>query len=136
MENRGVNPHKKFEGIYTLAREGKERLATRNLTPGTTVYGEDIVRIGDEEYRIWDPFRSKLAAAILKGLHKIPLREKSKVLYLGAASGTTVSHVSDIVGREGKVYCVEFAQRSFRDLVNNVSKNRINSVPIFEDARF
>jgi fibrillarin-like rRNA methylase len=55
---------------------------------------------------------------------------------LGAASGTTVSHVSDIVGREGKVYCVEFAQRSFRDLVNNVSKNRINTVPIFEDARF
>jgi len=55
---------------------------------------------------------------------------------LGAASGTTVSHVSDIVGSEGKVYCVEFAQRAFRDLVNNVSKKRINTVPIFEDARF
>jgi fibrillarin-like rRNA methylase len=55
---------------------------------------------------------------------------------LGAASGTTVSHVSDIVGPEGKVYCVEFAQRSFRDLVNNVSRNRKNTLPIFEDARF
>jgi fibrillarin-like rRNA methylase len=55
---------------------------------------------------------------------------------LGAASGTTVSHVSDIVGSQGKVFCVEFAQRSFRDLVNNVSKNRTNTVPIFEDARF
>lgn len=27
----------------------------------------------------------------------------SKVLYLGAASGTTVSHVSDIVGAVGSV---------------------------------
>ena len=72
----------------------------------------------------------------MKGLGKIPFAEKSKVLYLGAASGTTVSHVSDIVGKAGKVFCVEFAQRSFRDLVNNVSKNRFNTVPIFEDARF
>ena len=136
MPRNGVHPHKKFEGIYLIEVDGEERLGTRSLAPGENVYGEEIVKAGDEEYRIWDPFRSKLAAAILKGLHKIPIRENSKVLYLGAASGTTVSHVSDIVGHEGKVYCVEFAQRSFRDLVNNVSKNRTNTVPIFEDARF
>ena len=132
----GVQPHRKFEGIYLIGRGGEERLGTRSLAPGETVYGEEIVKAGDEEYRIWDPFRSKLAAAILKGLGKIPFANKSKVLYLGAASGTTVSHVSDIVGKAGKVFCVEFARRSFRDLVNNVSKNRINTVPIFEDARF
>lgn len=57
-------------------------------------------------------------------------------MYLGAASGTTASHVSDIVGEKGRVYCVEFAQRSFRDLVNNASKNRRNMTPIFGDARF
>ena len=119
-----------------IRREEEERLGTRSLAPGETVYGEEIVKVGDEEYRVWDPFRSKLAAAILKGLGKIHFGEKSKVLYLGAASGTTVSHVSDIVGSEGKVYCVEFAQRTFRDLVNNVSKKRINTVPLFEDARF
>ncbi len=100
------------------------------------MYGEEIVKVGDDEYRVWDPFRSKLAAAILKGLTRIPFQDKSRVLYLGAASGTTVSHVSDIVGSEGKVYCVEFAQRSFRDLVNNVSKKRKNTIPIFDDARF
>jgi len=55
---------------------------------------------------------------------------------LGAASGTTASHISDIVGSDGKVYCVEFAQRSFRDLVNNISKKWRNAVPIFDDARF
>jgi fibrillarin-like pre-rRNA processing protein len=136
MVHNGVQPHRRFEGIYLIEREGGERLGTRSLAPGETVYGEEIVKVGDDEYRIWDPFRSKLAAAILKGLGKIPIREKSKVLYLGAASGTTVSHVSDIVGSQGKVYCVEFAQRSFRDLVNNVSKTRKNTVPILEDARF
>jgi fibrillarin-like pre-rRNA processing protein len=104
--------------------------------PGENVYGEETVKVGDEEYRIWDPFRSKLAAAILKGISKIPIRGKSRVLYLGAASGTTVSHVSDIVGPEGVVYCVEFAQRSFRDLLERVSRSRKNSVPIFADARF
>ncbi len=136
MPRSGVQPHNRFGGIYLIGRNGEERLATRSLAPGETVYGEETVKAGDEEYRLWDPFRSKLAAAILKGLDKIPFREKSRVLYLGAASGTTVSHVSDIVGPQGKVYCVEFAQRSFRDLVNNVSKTRKNTVPILEDARF
>jgi fibrillarin-like pre-rRNA processing protein len=136
MPRNGIQPHKRFEGIYLIGSEGQERLGTLSLVPGENVYGEEIVRVGDEEYRLWDPFHSKLAAAILKGLGKIPIRPKSRVLYLGAASGTTVSHVSDIVGRAGKVFCIEFAQRSFRDLVNNVSKHRANTVPIFEDARF
>ena len=50
------------------------------------------------EYRVWNPFRSKLAAAILGGVEKIHMMPGAKVLYLGAASGTTVSHVSDILG--------------------------------------
>lgn len=50
------------------------------------------------EYRVWNPFRSKLAAAIVGGIGNIYMNPGSKVLYLGAANGTTVSHVSDIVG--------------------------------------
>ena len=53
------------------------------------------------------------------------------MLYLGAASGTTVSHVADIVGPEGMVYAVEFSHRSGRDLIN-VAKKRMNVVPIIE----
>lgn len=53
---------------------------------------------GKTEYRVWNPFRSKLAAAILGGVDKIHIKPGAKVLYLGAASGTTVSHVADIVG--------------------------------------
>lgn len=64
------------------------------------------------EYRVWNPFRSKLAASILAGVDHIHIRPGCKVLYLGAASGTSVSHVSDIVGPEGAVYAVEFSHRS------------------------
>lgn len=83
---------------------------------------------------MWNPFRSKLAAAITGGIENTWMGAGSKVLYLGAASGTTVSHVSDIVGPTGTVYAVEFSHRSGRDLLN-VAKKRPNVVPIIEDAR-
>ena len=86
------------------------------------------------EYRVWNPFRSKVAAAILGGVETLPIKPGEKCLYLGAASGTTVSHVSDLVGPEGLVYAVEFSHRSGRDLIN-VAKKRTNVIPIIEDAR-
>ena len=131
-----VKPHPQFEEIYqAFLEDGARRLATRNLTPGKTVYGERLVRFEGIEYRVWDAFRSKLAAAILKGVQAVPIKPGHKVLYLGAASGTTASHVSDIVGEKGHVYCVEFASRSLRDLVCNVCAFRLNMTPFLEDAR-
>lgn len=132
-----VKPHPRFPEIYLVTFEdGSERLATRNLVLGRNVYSEKLVRDKGTEYRVWDPFRSKLAAAILKGLEMVPILPSHKVLYLGAASGTTASHVSDIVGENGYVYCVEFASRSIRELVNNVCMFRPNMAPILADARF
>jgi fibrillarin-like pre-rRNA processing protein len=132
-----VKPHPQFAGVYQVTLEdGAQRLATRNLTPGRTVYGERLVRFKKVEYRVWDAFRSKLAAVILKGVKTVPIKPGNRVLYLGAASGTTPSHVSDIVGEEGHVYCVEFASRSIRELVNNVAAYRLNMSPFLEDARF
>lgn len=131
-----VKPHPKFAGIYVITMEdGKEKLATRNLIPGRSVYGERLVSWQGVEYRTWDPFRSKLAAAILKNLKTVPIEPGHRVLYLGAASGTTTSHISDIVGLEGQVICVEFSARSIRELVNNVSASRPNMMPLLEDAR-
>lgn len=132
-----IRSHPRFPEIYLITfDDGSERLATRNLAPGKNVYGERLVQNKGTEYRIWDPFRSKLAAAILKGLARVPIQPSLKVLYLGAASGTTASHVSDIVGENGYVYCVEFASRSIRELVNNVCVFRFNMAPILADARF
>ena len=135
--NARVKPHPQFEGIFQVTLEdGAQRLATKNLAPGRNVYGERLVRYEGAEYRVWDAFRSKLAASILKGLKNVPIRPDHRVLYLGAASGTTPSHVSDIVGEKGHIYCVEFASRSLRELVDNVCAFRLNMLPILEDARF
>lgn len=105
---------------------------------GESVYGEKRISVEENEvkmeYRVWNPFRSKLAAAILGGVDQIHMPPGSKVLYLGAASGTTVSHVADIVGPEGLVYAVEFSHRSGRDLIG-VAQKRTNVIPIIEDAR-
>lgn len=131
-----VKPHPRFPGIFQVFLEdGAQRLATRSLAPGRTVYGERLISFHGAEYRVWDAFRSKLAAAIVKNLQNVPIKPDHRVLYLGAASGTTPSHVSDIVGEKGHVYCVEFAPRSIRDLVDNVAAYRLNMSPFLEDAR-
>jgi len=113
-------------------------LVTLNLTPGEAVSGEKRIEIEKDnvkkEYRQWNPFRSKLAASILGGVKNVHMKPGSKVLYLGAASGTTVSHVSDLVGPEGAVYAVEFSHRTGRELLE-VAKKRTNVIPIIEDAR-
>ena len=131
-----VKPHPHFAEIYQITLEdGAHRLATKSFAPGRSVYGERLIRFDGVEYRVWDAFRSKLAGAILKGLQIVPILPSHKVLYLGAASGTTPSHVSDIVGENGHVYCVEFAQRSLRELVTNVITYRPNMSPFLADAR-
>ncbi|KXB05819.1 hypothetical protein AKJ53_01930 [candidate division MSBL1 archaeon SCGC-AAA382F02] len=130
-----VTEHEKFDEVYWVEFEGgKLNLATKNLAPGTQVYDERLVEIEGEEYRIWDPYRSKLASAILRGVEEIPVKPGTKVLYLGAASGTTASHVSDIVGEEGMVYCVEISSRPLRDLLVTCEQ-RPNMAPILGDAQ-
>jgi rRNA 2'-O-methyltransferase fibrillarin len=123
-------------------------LVTKNLAPGESVYGEKRISVENAatnnedgtpnvtktEYRVWNPFRSKLAAGVLGGLDEIFIKPGAKVLYLGAASGTSVSHVADIVGPTGTVFAVEFSHRSGRDLIN-MATHRTNVIPIIEDAR-
>ncbi|OAP56110.1 rRNA 2'-O-methyltransferase fibrillarin [Fonsecaea erecta] len=142
-----IEPHR-HPGVF-VARGGKEDLlVTKNLTPGESVYGEKRISVDSPstnpadpdapptktEYRVWNPFRSKLAAGILGGLDDIYIRPGASVLYLGAASGTSVSHVADIVGPTGRVYAVEFSHRSGRDLIT-MATHRTNVIPIIEDAR-
>jgi fibrillarin-like pre-rRNA processing protein len=115
-------------GVFILDVDGQTRLATRSTDPAP-VYGERIMG----GYRLWDPFRSKLAALLLKSKGRgLRLKRDAKVLYLGAATGTTVSHVSDIVV-DGLVYAVEFSPRSMRDLIR-LCERRKNIIPILADA--
>ena len=121
--------------VKQIKVNGIREYATPNLVRGLTVYGEKLVKLDDEEYRVWDPFRSKLAAAMRKGLRDFPLKYGDKVLYLGASTGTTVSHVSDLIGNKGLVFAVEPAVRVARELIENVASKRKNVIPIIQDAR-
>jgi fibrillarin-like pre-rRNA processing protein len=121
---------KEFENIFWI--NGK--LATENLVPGSSVYGERLIKQGGKEFRLWDPTRSKPAAAIYKGLNVFPISKNSKILYLGIASGTTSSHFSDIIGKAGIVYGIEISERVLREILP-VAKERKNIVPILADAR-
>jgi len=116
-------------------KNGRTILLTRNLVPGRRVYSEETVARDGLEYRVWDPFRSKLAAAILKGLSPDVIGVGAKVLYLGTSTGTTASHVSDLLGEEGLLVGVEFAPRVAREFLENVARERANVIPFVADAR-
>ncbi|MEM0199256.1 MAG: fibrillarin-like rRNA/tRNA 2'-O-methyltransferase [Desulfurococcaceae archaeon] len=130
-----IKPHDKYYGVYVVELEdGTMRLATKNLVPGHRVYGERLFRFEGVEFREWNAFRSKFAAALLNGLAEQPVREGHSILYLGVASGTTASHVSDIVGPRGRVYGVDIAPRVLREFLM-VADARKNLLPILGDAR-
>jgi fibrillarin-like pre-rRNA processing protein len=78
-----------FSGVY---RPDARTIATRNIVPGIMVYGEKLVKSAEGELRVWDPYRSKLCAAMKKGLKNFPFAPGSRLLYLGASTGTTISH--------------------------------------------
>ena len=115
--------------------EGEKKLATKNLIPGNQVYNEKLLTVNNSEYRIWNPFRSKLAAAIMNGLNDFPFNQKSDILYLGVSTGTTVSHISDIIGQNGIIFGIEHTSRVARDFLDRVASYRKNIVPIIHDAR-
>jgi fibrillarin-like pre-rRNA processing protein len=124
----------RFPGVYRLTDGNRASIATKSFHPGSSVYGEKLIDVDGTEYRLWATRRSKLAAAIQNGLNEMPIQPGSRVLYLGAASGTTVSHVSDIVGPQGVVNAVEFSPRIARDLFQLATVRR-NIIPIIDDAR-
>ena len=119
--------------VYEEQQARRRQLYTINLTPGKNVYGEKLVRQDNAEYREWDASKSKLASAILKGSPNIGIRKNDIVLYLGSASGTTVSHVSDIVGSSGFIFAVDIAPRVMRDLIF-LCYQRKNIAPVLADA--
>lgn len=125
--------HRQFKGVFVKPGKRGMTLYTKSFAPGKQVYKEKLVKEKGSEYREWDTHRSKLAAAIVKGISQMGIKPDSTVLYLGCASGTTSSHVSDIVGKEGFVWCLDFAPRTMRDMIL-VSEQRPNMTTIMEDA--
>jgi fibrillarin-like pre-rRNA processing protein len=119
--------------VYESQENKKRQLYTISIVPGKKVYGEKLIQENGIEYREWNAFKSKLAASILKGSPNIGIRKGDVILYLGSASGTTVSHCSDIAGNEGFIFAVDIAPRVMRDLVF-LCYERGNIAPILADA--
>jgi fibrillarin-like pre-rRNA processing protein len=133
-----IRQYKHFKGVFETKIAGKNILLTRNMTPGKTVYSEFTYFDTDDkgnkiEYREWNPKRSKLGAALVKDISQMGMKENDYILYLGCSTGTTVSHVSDIIGPNGLVFALDFAPRVLRDMVF-VSEDRHNIAPIMADA--
>ena len=124
-----------MRNLWRGEEAGRVRLATRSLAPGTRAYNEELLKIGGEEYRTWDPYRSKLAAALVKGFPDGVIQEGERVLYLGTSTGTTPSHVSDLIGERGLLIGVEFAPRVAREFIERVARVRGNVIPYVADAR-
>lgn len=121
-----------MEEIQSNIFRENQKIYTRNFSGGEPVYSENIVDKNGLEFRNWQPSRSKAGAAVMKGVD-LDIEEPDEVLYLGAASGTTVSHFSDIV-QEGFIYAVEYSDTVIKDLVN-LAEERENIAPILGDAR-
>lgn len=134
MSKLEIRSHPKFFEVYVSGSSDNLKLYSKNLIPGHTVYNERLIEHKGIEYREWDPYRSKLAALILENPMTNFLSNSLNCLYLGASSGTTISHLSDIV-KNGVIYGIEFAERSIRQLIQNTS-NRKNIVPILGDVRY
>ncbi|HEC76380.1 MAG TPA: fibrillarin-like rRNA/tRNA 2'-O-methyltransferase [Thermoplasmatales archaeon] len=117
-----------FPGVY---RRDK-KIFTKNLVPGKKVYNEKLVREGGKEYRSWNPYRSKIAGAILKGLKNFLIKPESRILYLGVANGTTASHFSDIA-KKGIIFGVETSFKPMKKFVK-LCEERKNMIPILSDA--
>ena len=126
-------PHETVQGLFWIETEDL-KLATVNLIPGYKSCNEESIIISDVEYRIWSPHNSKIGSALKKGLKILPCSSGSRILYLGIASGTTASYLSDIIGNKGLIYGVDFSARALRDLLP-VAEKRGNIIPIFNDAR-
>ncbi len=128
-----IRKHPQINNLFISGPIERPKLYTKNLVVGKRIYGERLFNDNGIEYREWNPYRSKLCSIILKNPSTKFLRNGQTYLYLGASSGTTVSHLSDLIPN-GIIYAVEFAERSIRQLIQNTSERK-NVIPILGDAR-
>ena len=118
-----------FENVYS---DGKDLFTESRINE--KVYGEKIIEENGKYYRQWNPFRSKYCAALKNGLAENIFKKNATVLYLGSAEGTTVSHVSNIVGREGVIFCVDISEIAMQKLAK-LAEIYENIFPILSDAQ-
>lgn len=134
MTGHRSRPVDRRAGVRELVEGARRVPATLALGEPPAVYGERLVAVAEGTLRRWDPFRSKLAAALVQGYRGPIPAPGERWLYLGAATGTTASHVADLVGRDGALYALERSPRPFARLLA-LAQRYPNLLPILADAR-
>ena len=122
-----------FDSKVNVGTQNAKKIATLNLSVGSKEKDEGIIKMNGNEYRIWKPYRSKLAAAIINGMEIFPILKKSKILYFDATMENTASYISDIVGNDGKIFVVRDVMKNSKNFLEQIVKNRSNIFTIIPD---
>ena len=126
--------------IFWITIKNKKKLATLNNAGINEAYNEKLTEINGKQYNVWNPYTSKLAAAIVNGMEIFPILEKTKVLYLNTTIEKTLSHISDIIGMNGKIFVVRDMVENSKNFSEKVRNNRVNIFSITREngvpARF
>ena len=123
----------KADTIFWITVKNKKKLATLNNASVNEVYNEKLIKINGKQYNLWNPYTSKLAAAIVNGMEIFPILEKTKVLYLNSTIEKTLSHISDIIGVNGKIFILSDINENSKNFLENVMNDRTNVFTITRD---
>ena len=123
----------KDDTIFWITVKNKKKLATLNNASINEVYNEKLIKINGKQYNLWNPYTSKLAAAIVNGMEIFPILKKTKILYLNGAIEKTLSHISDIIGVNGKIFILRDINENSKKFLDNVMNDRTNVFTITRD---
>ncbi len=123
----------KEEVVFWVTVRNEKKLATLSNVSTNQDYEENLVEMNGKQYSIWNPYTSKLAAAIINGMEIFPILKKTKILYVDPATEKTVKHISDIVGINGKIFVVRNIMKNSKNFLEQIAKNRSNIFTIIPD---
>ena len=117
--------------IFQIQIGNEEQLATKNIVKGTKTRKEKIVIVNNEEFLEWNPYKSKLAAAIRNGLQIIPIIKNSKIVCINLPEESTMLHISNIVGSGGSVFVID-VNKNKKSFLNKLVNTHKNIIPIYD----
>ena len=117
--------------IFQIQIGNEEQLATKNIVKGTKTRKEKIVIVNNEEFLEWNPYKSKLAAAIRSGLQILPIIKNSKVVCINPLEESTILHISNIVGSKGSVFVID-VDKNKKSFLNKLVNTHKNIIPIYD----
>ena len=123
----------KDDTIFWITVKNKKKLATLNNADVNKIYNEKLIEIDGKQYNIWNPYTSKLAAAIVNGMEIFPILKKTQILYFDTTVDKTLNHISDIIGVNGRIFVVRDIIENSKKFLEDDSNNRTNVVSITQE---